>query len=91
MPDPIGRGWGGRTVGKGGVGGLYGWLVSIVWRASGDDGGCVRKGIGEGRVEGTGVAFDPAVDGEETRRLETSTRDRFISKFSSELGLSGLF
>lgn len=51
----------------------------------------MRKGIGDGRVEGTGVTFDPGGGGDETRRFGRSTLDRFNSTFSSDPGLSGLF
>jgi len=46
----------------------------------------VRKGIGDGREEGTGVCRPP--EGDDTLRLLTSTRDRFES-ISSRVGLRG--
>lgn len=88
VPEPRGRGWGGRTVGNAGLGGRNIRLSSA--------GACVRKGVGEGLVEGTGVFAAGAV-GEDTLRFGgsilglSSTLDRFKSAFSSELGLSGRF
>jgi len=98
IPEPRGRGCGGRTVGNAGLGGRNVRLSSIDCRASGEAGACVRKGIGEGLVEGTGVVFAAGAVGEDTLRFEASALglssilDRFKSGgFSSELGLSCRF
>lgn len=80
-PAPIGRGWGGSTAGSDGLGGNGS-------RASGEcDAGCVRNGIGEGRVDGSGVRLP---DGDEIRRLIISTRVRLLLllSWSSGPGLS---
>jgi len=49
----------------------------------------VRKGIGEGRVEGTGVRRP--FEGDEALRLILSTLDRLLSLLSSGVGLSARF
>ena len=76
-PAPIGRGCGGSTAGSDGLGGNGS-------RASGEcDAGCVRKGIGDGRVEGSGVRLP---DGDEIRRLIISTRVRLLLLLSDSSG-----
>lgn len=78
---PIGRGCGGRTAGSGGLGGNGS-------RASGEcDAGCVRKGMGEGRVEGIedgrGVRLPETALGEVFLRFIMSTRVRLLFSESS--------
>ena len=48
----------------------------------------MRKGIGEGRVEGTGVRLPPDVG--DSLRTIAPTLDRLFSPISSGPGLSGL-
>jgi len=56
--------------------------TSCCTRSSGERDGCVRKGIGDGREEGTGVCRPPAEGGGDERDglfMSMSTRERFGS------------
>lgn len=87
-PTPTGRGCGGRTTDGTCGGGLPvayesrggGWRLSGEW-----DGGWVRNGMGEGRVDCTGVCRPRETD--ERRRI-VSVRVRLLS-LSSDPGLRG--